>query len=35
MTSASHNEGGEDFSGVGAEETSEDRDRVRVRRAGE
>src|SRR5215216_636282 len=35
MTSESHNEGGEDFSGVGAEETSEDRDRVRVRRAGE
>jgi len=28
-------EGGEDFSGVGAEETSDDGDRVRVRRVGE
>jgi len=31
----SPDEGGEDFSGVGAEETSDDGDRVRVRRVGE
>jgi hypothetical protein len=36
MTTESHNEeGGKDFSGVGTDEMSEDRDRVRVRRVEE